>query len=78
MTIAQDLETRQCELAEWEAALTAARTGSSYTIDGISLTRQDVHTVLLPRVRQLRRQVRELEAAALGALAPSVRVARLT
>lgn len=78
MTLAQDLETRKCELAEWEAALAAARSGASYTIDGVSVTRQDVPTVLLPRCRQLRRAVRELEAATLGARAPSVRVARLT
>lgn len=75
MTIAQDLETTRCELQEWENAYKAARSGSSYTIDGVSLTRQDVEGVIIPARRRLRRAVLQLEAAANGAKAPSFRIA---
>lgn len=77
MTIAQDIEKTRCELAEWQAAYDAARTGASYTIDGVSLTRQDIERTIIPQRRRLHRALRQLEAAANGAKSPSVRVAVL-
>lgn len=77
MSIDTDLEDARCQLKDWRAALAAARTGSSYTIDGISVTRQDVARVIQPQINRLVRSVRQLEAAKAGATAPAVRVARL-
>lgn len=77
MTIAQDIETAQCELTEWQAALAAARGGSSYTIDGVTVSRQDVRAVIRPQINRLRRSIKQLQAAQAGASAPSVRQAVL-
>ena len=45
------------EIASWKAALKACATGKSYTIDGSTLTRQDIgairdHLAWLMRMRQ--------------------------
>ena len=64
----------EAELAEVDAAIKAARTGSSYAIGGRSLTRQDLPSLHQDRAR-LRREIRELEAAAAGAEAPMSRIA---
>lgn len=77
MTIDTDIEQAKCELQTWENAHKAARDGSSYTIDGITVTRQDVETVIVPNQRRLRRTILQLQAAKNGAKAPSFRVANL-
>jgi len=77
MTTNAAIEARRCELAEWEAANRAALTGSSYTIDGLTVTRQEIESVIRPNIRRLQRTILQLEAAARGATAPAIRVANL-
>lgn len=73
-----ELEALKCRLAEWDKALERARSGKSYTVDGITVTRQDIDTVLIPERRRVARQIVQLEAVATGAQAPSFRKAVLT
>ena len=42
----------QARLADWQAALEAASTGSSYSIEGQTVTRQDVPTIRAEIQRQ--------------------------
>ncbi len=77
MTTEADIEDLRCQLKEWDAALTAAAQGAEYSIDGITVTRQDVEGVINPNRRRLIRNIRQMEAAANGANAPSIRVARM-
>lgn len=39
------LSQAQAKLADWQAALEAASTGQSYSVEGQTLTRQDVETI---------------------------------
>ena len=67
----------RCLLDTWDLALKAAVSGSDYSIDGISVTRQDVETIIQPNRRRLQREINQLVAADNGATAPSFRVANL-
>jgi len=78
MATQADLETVRCELDTWDAAYKAAKDGQAYSIDGLTVTRQDIEATIQPNRRRLQRQILQLEAAAKGATAPSIRVARLT
>ena len=73
----KQIEAARCLLVEWDAAYKAALSGSDYSVDGISVTRQDVEAVIQPNRRRLQRQILQLEAAGRGAMAPSIRVANL-
>ena len=73
--MAKTIQELRQELAHWDAAFQAAKDGASYTIDGISVERQDMESAILPNLRRLQRAILQLEAAALGAEAPSFRVA---
>lgn len=75
--MARTLQEYRQDLAHWDAALQAAKDGRSYTIDGISVERQDIETAILPNRRRLQRAILQLEAADNGAAAPSFRVAVL-
>ena len=77
MSIERDIAGLECELGDWEAALKAARSGSDYTIDGVSVTRQDVETVIRPNIRRIKRDLLQAQAKLAGAAAPGVRVAVL-
>ncbi len=77
MATQADLEAVRCELETWDNAYTAAKDGQAYSIDGITVTRQDIEATIQPNRRRLQRQILQLEAAARGATAPSIRVARL-
>ena len=78
MVTQADLETVRCELLTWDAAYKAAKDGAAYSVDGITVTRQDIEATIQPNRRRLQRQILQLEAAARGAMAPSFRVARLS
>ena len=67
-TVAQEGELRQ-QLGEIDAAIKAARLGSSYAIGGRSVTRQDLVTLQDERTRIIR-SLRQLEAVRKGASSP--------
>lgn len=72
-----DIQELRCRLAEWDKAHVAALSGSSYTVDGLTVTRQDVESVIQSNRNRLRRNIIQLEAAINGATSPSMRVANL-
>jgi hypothetical protein len=78
MATQADIETLRCELEAWDKAYTAAKDGAAYSVDGITVTRQDIEGTIQPNRRRLHRQILQLEAADNGAAAPSFRVATLT
>ncbi len=77
MTTRADIEALECQLKEWNTAKSAAMTATSYSIDGITVTRQDLETVIQPNIRRLQRSILQAEAAINGAKAPTMRVANL-
>jgi len=58
-------EELEATLAQWRAAESALAGGQSYTIDGLMLTRVDMHAVK-NQITQLRRQLIDIEVAAQG------------
>ena len=72
-----DIEALECQLKKWNAAKSAAVSAESYSIDGITVTRQDMESVIQPNIRRLQRSILQAEAALNGAKAPTFRVANL-
>ena len=53
MATQADLETVRCELQTWDAAYKAAKDGQAYSIDGLTVTRQDIEATIQPNRRRL-------------------------
>lgn len=62
------------QLDEVDAAIAAARTGASYSIDGTTMTRQDLPQLRDERTR-IQRELKETEAVLEGARNPGVVIA---
>lgn len=71
-----DLADLQQQLRDLDTAIKAARTGSSYSIGGRTLTRQDLGELDNERTRLVRR-IRQTEAVLEGAREPGVAIASI-
>ena len=63
--MALDLATAQAHLAEWIAADSATASGTSYTLNGRTLTRNDAETIR-DQITWWQRQVNSFTSAANG------------